>query len=612
MVMKVPGDHPIAPLCRYDWMSPPYVPAIPLPPQVESMRASIASSVANEASGKATSSSARMYCFNLFASNNWNNQEFAETVKLVGEYVCLQLSKGLARDLQTAIPEAANLMLTLYVSTLIFQVPELKAMIHQNAVQAASQNAPQFENVKKEILQMYHNGTMGMMPQQMMQPQQMYPGMHPQMQPMMNNGYPQQQMHPAMQQPYYQPQQQQYAANMNPNQTSGFSGGGNPQVAQSGYGHQEEDRFAGRATPPPVQQQHVQQVQQVQQTHQSPYYSNQPEPQKETPVEKPKPTELVIDQGTEMDRSKHQLAYFGGLITQDLRPRMEAFQKSADLLKVAYIEDDNSPVKAEWCVVFSLEEGIAMGRVEYQKRQEAGNKDLYREFIMAASPIVAGKGMCEYWDMIKGGTSFVGVAKKIQLLSASLQQKKTDDNADEISQALNFLTSIDVKLTEMVNTFLRVNLGLKKVSIDSFISDIEDLGQYLYKKYGPLEQQAFTAFEGEVFDILMFPFSDDTKKDILNVFGEGSETLYPIFPESYTITHLFLNSKELGYHVEDEPVRINQQTTPALYNVVDSLLSHKKAMEMSTVADLLVCSDGVRYRVYRNCRLQGDYLIAKA
>lgn len=623
MALLVPVEHPIAPLCRYDWNSPPYLPAIPLPQQVENMRAPIATCVANEASGKATTSSARMYCFNLFATNNWNNQQFAETVKLVGEYVCLQLSKGAVRDLQTAIPEAANLILTMYVSALIFQVPELKNSVHPNVVQAASQNAPQFENLKREIAQMNNmHPNMGMMPmmnngypqQQQMYPQMqqpMYPGMHPQMQQPM---YPQH-----MQQPYYQnpQQQQQQFANV----TSGFSGGGGfaPQMNPNGYTAPEDDRYASRVVqqaPPPTPVSNTQLVQQnhpheVHHTQQSPYYRDQQAPKVETPQAKPQPTELTIEQGTEMDRSKHQLAYFGGLVTQDLRPRMEAFQKSADQLKVAYLEDENSPVKAEWTIAFSLPEAISMGRVEYQKRQETGAKDLYREFVMVATPIPAGKGLVEYWEAIRGGTSFVGVAKKMQHLSVSLQQTKTDNNADEVASSLNFLSAIDVKLTDLVNDFLKINLGLKGVKIDSFVSDIESLGPYLYKNYGALEQQAFTSFEGDIFDVLMYTFSAETKQDILSVFGEGAEDQYPLFPESYSVTHLFLNSKELGYHVTDEPVRINPQNTPALFNVVDSLLSHKKAIEMATVSDLLVCSDGVMFQVYRNCRIQGDYLIAK-
>ena len=88
-----------------------------------------------------------------------------------------------------------------------------------------------------------------------------------------------------------------------------------------------------------------------------------------------------------------------------------------------------------------------------------------------------------------------------------MDRAKTDN---EKVRALNYLAAINTRLTDFVNEFLTMGLGIKE-TMDSFVSDISSLEAFLQTNFGPTHSGAFRDFEfNTIQNILKLHFKLDS------------------------------------------------------------------------------------------------------
>lgn len=168
-------------------------------------------------------------------------------------------------------------------------------------------------------------------------------------------------------------------------------------------------------------------------------------------------------------------------------------------------------------------------------------------------------------------TSYVSVATQLSayLDEIKLDRAKTDN---EKVRALNYLSAINTRLTDFVNEFLTMGLGIKE-TMDSFVSDISSLESFLQTNFGPTHSGAFRDFEfNTIQNILKLPFKlDSINKQLKD--ENLTNIVVNYIAKSYTLTFVNVFLSELGLKdiKYNKPYALSRIETPMLYNVASSI-----------------------------------------
>lgn len=633
MPLPVSPEFPMVPFSQFDPSTPPAVPQVQVLPATGHMIPMIAAAVANEATIKANAHAARMFCYNLLVNNYWANESFAEVVKLTADYVAMQYHKGHLRMPEAGVQEAAAQVLTLFTSSLVFLYPDLKALVSPQVLDASFGNVQTLNNLKQEISSMYsHNpghghggfqgGPVGGYAHTPMHPHGHMPG-HPGV--VAHGNYP-----PHLGGGGYPPGHGGYPAHhpgpaFHPG--GGFQGGhgggfGSPPAPVGLHGaatmsrlgsdpsteaaNLRQDRFFTRPQRQP----------EVETRREDQRYVRQETPVKPAPApaaKTDKPTHLVIDKGSEMDRAKHQVPFLGESYLTDSQARGRWFTESTDAMVQERPAEDKETahhVHTKLLMEPCLETAIVTGRVTQIEHQRAdSSKNVFRVFAFTATPMTCIEDITPYVDNLREATSFMALVVKLKSMAASLATKT--ENQQYTDSVISFLNEFNMLMTELVNDFLRTKIKTS-LSIDDFADDYSDLANHVQNKLGAVYSQALARFEGEAILSVLERLSDTHQQEMTALFNVPDEIFTAVFPVNYSLTYTFMNAKELGYKLGKDPVIIDAATAPSLYKIAKSLEAHKKQMEITTMHDLLITADNVRYKISRNYAKDGEFLICKA
>ena len=591
MALPVSSDAPILPICQYDPHNPPCYPNVgQLPKEVEHLVANMASAIANIAGQKAHANPARMFMYNLLSVNYWNDQYFATVVNLALATLCLEYRKGKYRAPEPAVQEVADKVLTLESSNIIFEYPDLKSICRPQIVDAAFQNISTLNSLKQEVSQMYHTQGNVHMGVNAHAPMGSNAPMHqPQGQvvmtpngPMMMVPVPQQGAMP----PMYQQQQQQHFRQPMP---SGNTWNNQPKNIFSGDNEHSVDgatlsqgRFFTRSAKQQMQHQ------------------QQEEPVKMEPIVEQVKDYLEIEGGSEMDRMKHQIHYFGQAYSADNVIKTRNYQAMSNSLAQSTMGEATSEYHLDpnVDVTISLASAIQNARMKQLEVQE-GN-DAYRSFAFVADPIFCSKEVKEFIHEFKSSNELHVLAKKMLSLVKAVEINEDLNYRDAI---IGFMCNLDKQLTEIVNNYLRNNLRLN-LSIDSFIEDISGLPSYLLEKYGNNYMHDFKRFDDELIDIMLANIDESELKEIDEVIAAPDNVHYGFILKSYSFTMLNVSRLDLGFKFNADKFGlsdiIDKETAPTLYQLAESLAKHKKDLQMLTSYDLFITTDNVVYQICRN------------
>jgi hypothetical protein len=650
--MQSLAEYPHTPLIQYDALNPPYVPEVCTTSEVFSIIPLVCSVIANEATNKADAHAGRMMFYNLCSDKAWNNDYFKNVVQLVIDIITLRMVKKHIRSPEQGISDAVSQGVTSLVSLLFVQYRDLRGMVKPGVLNAAEQNIPSFQNLQQEIASM-QNTTPGYGHMTAMShPHGMNGGHFPQAHGYQHGHAP---VHghqgPAVNQPYQtpqgwfmltpngatipvvhtqqgwvpaqQPQQHIQQHYQHPNVPAGSNYGNHSTFASGHHGHTGGftptgnqtvgGRFSGAGSSHSADVQPRQPVRDLRNMH---LERTAPAPVKAAPVAvAPKETEskyLEIEGGTEMDRAKHRVGVVGGNYRFSSENRNSNYAEAVEKLCKTRVtsESEDMFVDVNIAAELTADAAIICGQVKQLERQKHDSSvNAFRCFMSVCNPIISTVEVAPYMKRICESEDFDIVAKNMKSIAKAVEVSVEDSvTADAVA---TFLHQIDIRLTDLVNEFLSDSL-LLETNIDSFSEDISDLGEHLFRTKGHLYSDAYRNFETAVMAMLLQEMDEEVQQDLADKANLGESMFVSFMPVNYSLTFVPLTSKELGYKVGNKVVTIDHDVAPSLYWLATSIATHSKQVgDFFTLVNLIVTSDGQRYRVRRNPMRSEEYLINK-
>jgi hypothetical protein len=584
MALPAPCHVILSKITEYGYTSPPNIPPLPdIIPSVSHLVPIVAAAIANEAGMKASSSQPRTLCYNLLSANYWNNQDYSDIITMSLDLALLSTSKGLFKSPDQAVYDSVSNVLTLFTSSLVCNFQELKYVCDPQVVEAAYINLSALSNLKVEISDFlnYHQNNVG---NNMNNSQRLWDhsnqfGNNNQR---INNGG----------------SRSSYAATpVIPNRLGGidpiFAGGNNRNDVTQMPNNIVE---VNRPIVPEVVEQKINNC-------------------------------VLVFGGKEMDRSKHQIVRFGAC-NQNLEPAHNKLERAVNTFQQAVIDTDEYNKELAVSSLLDIEApemtddlkslmelfdytmtpepyldtAIANGRLTQLETYCNKNKkvNLSRSFSSISNPIFTIADVKPFIRSLKESNNFSKLAVMLKEITKVIIDKPA------LNDLVSVISSFDNIMTEYVNDFISNELRLS-ITITSFLEDIEALGGLLYNKYGDVYGRSFTSFESDMIEVFNNYNYDANIKFIETLAGIN----IAVVPVNYSLTYLVLDNAELGYDVGKDPLVIDPTITPKLYFIVSSIFSQTKEKGIITTVNLLITSDGIKYKVY-NDKIKNEMIIIRA
>lgn len=646
MSLQSLAEYPHTPLLQYDALNPPFVPEVRTIPEAYGIVPLLCSVIANEATNKADAHAGRMMFYNLCSDKAWNNDYFKTVVQLVTDIVTLRIVRKHIRSPEQGISDAVSQGVTSLVSLLFVQYRELRGMVKPEVLNAAEQNIQSFQNLQQELASMQNTtqgyGHMNTMAHPHMSHGGQFPqvnGYHPNQQPMhvphgpavgqpfqtpqgwfmqtpngatiqvVHNGQgwvPMQQQMP-MQQHYQQPQ---VPMTTNYGNHSTFAQGHSNYGGHAPAGNQTVGgRFSGAGSSHSADVQQRQPVRDIRNVHlEAPVVT----PVNVAPVEKAVSKFLEIEGGTEMDRAKHRVGVIASNYRFSSENRNANYATAVEKLcktRVTSASEDLF-VDVNIAAEINVDAAITCGQIKQIERQKHDSSvNAFRCFMSVCAPVISTVDISGYMARIAESEDFDLVAKNMTSIAKALEISMEDTTTSDA--VATFLHHIDSQLTNLVNVFLTESLQLE-ATIDSFAEDISGLGEYLFRTKGHLYSDAYRNFETAVMSMMFQELDSEVQQDLADKLNLD-ETMHVAFmPINYCLTYVPLTARELGYKVGNKVVAIDHDIAPSLYWLATSIAGHTKQIgDFATLVNLIITSDGQRYRVRRNPMRSEEYLINK-
>ena len=162
-MLPAAADFPQTPMRQYDAYNPP-ITGIRFHPECQQFGNAIIAKVANLATQMANQSPARMFCYNLLSSNNWNNQEFANMCVFAGDLMVLFFHRQQTRIIEQYLDNAVDCALRLKTSQYVCNSPELQNLCGSEICRSSLDNLQVLNEVTQGIQQIQSQNNQQQMP----------------------------------------------------------------------------------------------------------------------------------------------------------------------------------------------------------------------------------------------------------------------------------------------------------------------------------------------------------------------------------------------------------------------------------------------------------------
>jgi hypothetical protein len=531
---------------------------------------------------------ARIFCLNQLSHNKWMNNDYAEVISEVLCFISLEMKKGMYRMVEQAIQPVIETYLCYYVSNLTILHPRIKNFLSPEQCSAAVQNISNFNQLKSDINMNF--------------PQAGYfQGNQP-----VATQYPYGGQMPMMQAPY-QPQPPQPMIAVSDGRGGVMYVPAQYLQAPQQYPDVRQDAVQHRFTGTPVptqqtQQSHTPEPPKQAQTNTFDFRLSQPEPKsQQIPLAgEVKPAFLELLQGSESAKTINFL--FGNCHQDILTYRLDDYRAAVAELSVSTIHDPESVVYDGIITSCSLEEMILLGRNEKNKLQKkATYSKVFRIFGRELDLLGSSSDAADMTARLyKEGdtTGIIHYLKTMNELVKTTQAKSSMQNKIETTVLLTLMSSIDYRVTRIINDYLKNRLGCESISISSFVEDGQDLPKYLGDHFGQSYLVALNAFYEIIFDCYLANVAQDEYVEIMNA-QNMEDQVCEILAKNVSLTFLPLTSVELGFNIQQGEKKIISVNTPVLLECVSSLNNHKRSV-FETISDYLITADGVIYEYFED------------
>ena len=617
---NIPADRLLMQPYSYTANNPPVM--FNIPEADQTMVSNIVAGLATEFGAKAQYNNIRIFAFNYFSQNNWNNSPFMEACYTAAMILMQRMRNG--ENFNMIFSQTISDIATMYASSCVLQFQHLMSYCTQETYNAALANANQLAQIKQNM----QSGTVtgGMQhPQMLNQPQQYNTGM---------------------------------VVNQTPNlgvvnaQTQTF---GTNQVCVGGYVEPDAEvsRFAAmNRNRQASQPQYTPPVAPVVPVTHTPHKPDPKEvkPTQEALMKKWKPTvsqpclplmnigakgrydvyddeiiymPLVEDFEEIMDREQHRI--LGGTIS--VCPSERADQIIGDINAIASfnptvaskaidepetVKDTgvNVYIKPSHTVVMSVEELITGVRAYKHTNPESKNLEVCRGYGYVASALFMAKPMelfggREYKNLEDIASAMVNYASD---LAVKIPMETDEHKAAELESKIQFLNSLNEFLTEVVN-----DISLHKLStalkISSFTDDISHLAAAIEADYGEVFRNAFDRISKEYGKMVLNGMGDSTARGMVLGDEDSSTTLSFIYVP-YSVTIVDMMSSELGFKIEDNKSYMITEKQPWLLRLAESLFRQHSNLNDPTLYDVIVTTDNKIFKLHKGLVGKDSYLIS--
>ena len=554
------AEYPICPITQFPSNNPPFVPQLQLLNEGLPLVPHVASVIANEAGIYATQSPARMFCFNMLASNGWQNNAYAEVIKLSVDSAILKSRMGITNTPAAVAVDAAREVLILYTSMLVMTYPELGSFMQPQQVQAAAANYGVYTDLLNQIGNMYAQ-TVGY------QAPQVAARHAP-----VSNAVGGRQMYSQ------RPAQGQALTNKAAS------------VIYQGSNQRQESEIPKRFPNPKAIQ------------------VNAAREEKEA-----SPTKVIIEETTSnfvsgeienMDREQHSIVYFGKTFeipTAPLRRKLEEAVETHEALSKRDERTETPYISDEWIAETSLDDLIALNRAR-SIIQNDGNFGAYVSYGLVVTPVISEINLSPMFEELSRSATFMDMARVLGEYPMRFQ------DTEVTRKILAAVSQIDRFMTKIVQGFLDDMIEYRGMVLSSFIDDAKDIAKWCVDKDGGRYNPAYINFQRGIMTHLfkhtraVNDESDEVSR-IIDYGDQGDKLYWDNMVTSYSVTLITASSQELGYNVSSKGKEVSGKITPMLRRLVDAI-QRTNGKTASVSNNLIITSDDVRYAVYP---LNGNY-----
>ena len=606
----VPADRIIGTISVYNIGNVPLT--LPLNGFEQSTANLITASVINEIGARAQTNQVRVFAYNHFSRNTWNNNEFVELVCTVAGMLVAQLQGG--SQLGTILNDTVSTTVTLVTSGLVSQFPELQAWCNPQQAQAHRENIGALMNMKATLT--------GSSPMTMNVP-------------MNNNRYatPGNMIvnQPSMGASYVHPQVNMSANNMYSSSRPAAEVPAAQWEEKSRYAYMEPIAPPVTFVPPVAVMEPITPVIAKPSTKSWKPTIEQPYRQLPRLDEKVSYTELhgvitqvVCEKYTDkdfiVDRERHRI--LGGAVEVSPQESINSIVGDVNALysysptTVNEVFTSTIPEGGEMAehickdiiASVSIADLVLTNRLNFREliRDPKNKIGVYRAFGAVTTPVLSHSVpeifARKYSNLDELATFLISTARSIAELIPSAASVA---DISVLESKIAFIGSYNDHVTELVNDLLTNKLSLN-FKISSFTDDYTAIRPFIAKKYGDI---FVGGYERAAEALVKKLFGKCPEFDPPAALEDAEEVSY--IPTTYSMTFVNVSSHELDFVAQEgEVYSISPISHTWLFRLAESLFRQSVNEVIDPLVDLLITNDGKCFKLHEGVLGTGCYLIS--
>lgn len=557
-MLPVPYDQMLTPIYIYPQNNPPVVPSIQVHPEGAQLLVSAAAFCANAISEAASTSTTRMFCYNLMSANNWNNKDFFDIVRLVVDYTVYKKFTNSASNIYVTLQQTASEFSQLYASYMASSYQEYFMRLDPQTQQRVIQNNAIFADYQHKadsIYGMQATQSMGMQqPMQHMASLQMnaphnYAGVHRQV-----ANYPQHQ------QGHFQHHRV----------AGGGTSGVNPAVSGlspvTGHSNTRDNFIVTKFGSAPRKTANVEQ-------------SNQ------------------TNQGGHVNSNLHGIAYRGQAHTVAGRPKVQKVVPAHNKTEQGKAAPKINISTTELQEVTKLDDSTLSGAFQtieagVSGKLKLGEFKLWPYEVTLLNPVISSVETGNLFDMLRECRTLAAVSETMNTYRAKLEESAETDK--ELHYYANiWLNKLDRFITNYVNQYFKHAMPNGGFDISGIMEDGGDVQGYISSTYSTKANPAFSTYQRHLLTTMfeMDSHGNATLPDLEE--PPNAAVGYEILTTRCMVTVLSATASELAYDVGRQPMNVTQDTQNGLFDVLFQI--NKLAKQCQATKNYLLTLDGKKW-----------------
>lgn len=318
----------------------------------------------------------------------------------------------------------------------------------------------------------------------------------------------------------------------------------------------------------------------------------------------PTKIESKVLKGETMDRTIHTQAYRSFIYEDEEAQRLTkaAQDRTANRL-IPFLESLSDPAKTQvedGLILTELCEDNAILKI-LAKYSDQLDKPLalYKNTVTLLHPIIGSTPFREAYEKLASAESFADFADFVRNY---VKYKSTDEYEER--KNFGWMVQLDRHLTRMVNHWLTMGSLDNDLSIDSFLSDVKEMGWYFREKSAEINR-SYTRFQMLVLSSIR-NWLTDNEMTIPEAVEYGAVD-HGVIPENTVIYYINETMENLNYDISKTPKRVDPSETNSFHALCQRIILDGRSRSVSRL--ILVTADNFRFCVQEQIGKTNQYTV---